>query len=206
MKNLYLLFGFALMGVLFFACQKDVPVVEEIAVESNEMVSVERTIDYLPCFREGNCPCIIMSNMDPLFGHNAFTCMTGLNPINGNLNNYMQPAIGGNPPLPFPCQLPLGTCGETNPDVLNSDFGFTLPFHNIGGFNFGDFYHYCMTPNNIVRVCNPHPFPIDMHLMCNPDAPNNQMATFTLAPWNDPQGGNCKAFRITNFCHIEVCP
>ena len=50
MKNLYLLFGFALMGVLFFACENERPIVEEIAVDSNEMLSVERTvISYAEC-------------------------------------------------------------------------------------------------------------------------------------------------------------
>ena len=205
MKKLTLFFGFALMGLMFFACQKDEPVQEQSTVDTSEVVSVERTINYLPCFEQGNCPCIIMSNMDPLFGHNAFTCMTGLNLLYSSVSNYMQPAIGGPVPLPFPCQLPLGTCGEIDPDILNSDFGFALPFHNIGGFNYGDFYHYCMTPDNIVRVCNPHSFPIEMHLMCNPDAPNHQMATFTLAPVNDLQGRDCKSFRITNHCHIEEC-
>ncbi|TVQ44744.1 MAG: hypothetical protein EA362_09625, partial [Saprospirales bacterium] len=197
-------FVFALMGVLFFACQKDERVVEQSLVDSTEMGSVERSIDYLPCFQQGNCPCIIMSNMDP-FPHWATTCMTGLNLLYNSVSNYMQPAIGGLPPSPLACTLPNPTCGETDPDILNSDFGFFLQFHNIGGYNYGDFYHFCMTPDNIARVCNPHPFPIDMHLMCNPDAPNHQMATFTLAPVNDLQGRDCKAFRITNQCHIEDC-
>ncbi len=50
MKKLNLVFVFALMGVLFFACQKDERVVDEIAGDSNEMLSVERSgITYAEC-------------------------------------------------------------------------------------------------------------------------------------------------------------
>jgi len=195
MKKLYLVFVFVLMGVLFFACQKDEPVVEQSLVDSTEMLSVERTIDYLPCFQQGNCPCIIMSNMDPSFGHNAFTCITGLNLLPNGY--YMQDANGVHNVIPYICQLPLGTCDWEG--QLPISRAHMLPFHNQGGFNYGDFYHFCISPNNIVQVCNPHLYPIEMHLMCNPDAPNHQMATFTLA------GGECKNFRISGHCHIHDC-
>ncbi len=65
MKKLYLLFGFALMGVLFFACQKYEPVVEEEAVDSNEMLSVERscgqdsTACVTTCISYNMCCCTI---------------------------------------------------------------------------------------------------------------------------------------------------
>jgi len=70
MKNLYLLFGFAFMGVLFFACQKDEPVVEEIAVNDTEMLSVERSFVNIccennfsicgPCTGDGACCCRVV--------------------------------------------------------------------------------------------------------------------------------------------------
>ena len=70
MKTLYLLFGFALMGVLFFACQKDEPVVEEVAVNETEMLSVERSYVKIcceadpaicvPCDNDGACCCHII--------------------------------------------------------------------------------------------------------------------------------------------------
>ena len=197
MKKLYLLFGFALMGVLFFACQKDEPVVEQSALDTSEVVSVERTINYLPCFEQGNCPCIIMSVMPPSFAHRAYTCMSGLNPVGGSAISLMQDANGVYNSPQFLCNFPLGVCDEEG--LPPPAIGHVLQFDNIGGFNYGDFYHFCMTPDNIAMVCNPYSFPIEMHLMCNPDAPNHQMVTFTLA------GGQCKYFRITNHCHIEEC-
>ncbi len=197
MKKLYLLFGFALMGVLFFACQKDEPVVDEIAVDSNEMVSVERTIDYLPCFLQGNCPCIVMSAMPHSFAHRAYTCMSGLNPLGSSASLLMLDVNGVYHPSPFPCNFPLGVCDEEG--IPPSAIGHVLQFDNLSGYNYNDFYHFCMTPDNIAQVCNNNPFFIEMHLMCNPDAPNHQMATFTLAP------GACKIFRITSDCHIEEC-
>lgn len=53
MKNLSLFFGFALLGVVFFACQKDA-VQEQFDLDPSELLSVERS----PC------------------GHDPFDCQT----------------------------------------------------------------------------------------------------------------------------------
>ena len=64
MKKTLLFFGFALVGVVFFACQKDEPVQEKPALDSSEVVSVERSCgddasfcDF--CATAGQCCCTI---------------------------------------------------------------------------------------------------------------------------------------------------
>ncbi len=63
---MYLVFVFALMGVLFFACQKDEPVVESI--QDSELESTNRTpwadpyiFDFTDCLDDGGCPCRLIN-------------------------------------------------------------------------------------------------------------------------------------------------
>ena len=200
MKKLYLLFGFALMGVLFFACQKDEPVVEEIAVDSNEMLSVERTINCSPCLDAGGCCCRLISTQGEGNYHDAQLCF--LNAIFEIDNPYGSFSQGTIPT--FGCTIPSTNCNQDTVSTFyyNIYFPNDLPKNPVPdstGLNplyaHGFFAGFCSAPNNLFQVCNPEPDPISMAFSCELDS---NWEEFVLQP------GECIIFRIQG-CSMTVC-
>ena len=200
MKKLYLLFGFALMGLLFFACQKDEPVVEQIAINSTEMLSVERTVDCSPCINMGGCCCRLISNQGYGNDHEAELCFANtiieLQQAGGSMS-------GGN--LPNFCTIDSSSC---NPQDI-SGWSYTMTFPNDVEenpsvpdslnpyFGHGWYALFCSPSGNLFKVCNPEPFSISMVFNCELDV-QGAWQPFTLAPFE------CKTFRIQN-CEMIEC-
>ena len=206
MKKLYLLFGFALMGVLFVACQKDEPVVEEIPVDSNEMVSVERT-DCSPCVTPGNCCCRLI-NLNQT-GRQIDLCPQNYisPPPQPGLNLYNWTRYSWPTSSLFPCQIRMNDCDPTfagdvvigwhletidgwSPLTDAADH-FYFPHHNTISF--------CHAPAGYIRVCNPEPNPAEWHLVCGLDVHPYQWETFFLLP------SECRLFRVDSNCDVEEC-
>ena len=160
MKNLYLLFGFALMGVLFFACQKDEPVVEEIAVEGNEMVSVERSCGQDPldclttCISEGMCCCTIEWYYDG----------TGAGPVP---TFCVAKDICVRDP---DCVI---ECAQTNWPGNSYNFCASGPT---------TLTYLCVSKNTAISITNPTHFDLYVELICSDGSPNPPPPSLYVIP------------------------
>ncbi len=150
MKTLYLLFGFALMGVLFFACQKDENTLDDQGIY-NTALSQSRSIDcdcgddagacqYL-CLPQGQCCC-------RLFWYFDDTTVTSPIPTYCKAWDV------------WPGSCSVGTvygtdCGVDWPgltgDFCSSTFDFpSNPYHLRPTF-------LCVPQNTGIRIVNSHP-------------------------------------------------
>ncbi|TVQ42396.1 MAG: hypothetical protein EA362_13340, partial [Saprospirales bacterium] len=148
------------MGVLFFACQKEEPVVEQSLVDGTEMLSVERYVDCSPCINQGGCCCRLISNQGYPNDHWAELCFA---------NTIIDMGGGMNPTgsLPNLCNIDSSSC---NPQDVSA-WSYTMLFPNdveehpvpdTTGLNpyFGHGWYalFCSPSGNLFKVCNPEPF------------------------------------------------
>ena len=201
MKKLFLLpFALLIMGVLFFGCEKEEAPLEELVVESSELLSSERSIDCYPCVHEtGGCCCRLISVQGYDEPHGAQLCFFNSVFEIDHPDGDMGPQIFN--PL---CTIPATDC---NPQPVEVPF-YNLYFPNDGEkhdltdeFNplyaHGFFAGFCSQPNNLFQVCNPHNFVIEMVFNCELDV-QNAWIVFELQPFE------CKVFRIQN-CAMTEC-
>ncbi len=219
MQKLYLIFGFALMGVLFVACQKDEPVVEEIAVDEMESTNRNWTnpyhFDYTDCIDDGGCPCRLVNlnysnaeiDMCTEWGHYHFdptwTYGQGLNLV-GLMSDFDRTPTSG----PQGCFIPMNDCDPAyagGPGQLHElvspyawnphpDFpgSYYFPYHGVIPF--------CFFPEGYIRLCNPDPVnPVEWHLVCELDTNPDFWETFLIAP------GACKLFYVGSNCSVVEC-
>ena len=222
MKNLYLLFGFALMGVLFFACQKDESVVEEI--QGIELESTERSpwadpyiFDFTDCIDDGGCPCrLINLNQSGSGASIVDVCMEqwhylwdaswtygqGLN-LHG-INSLFNRNPGGGWST---CNIPMNNC---DPSYAGGP-GMLFELYSSDTWNPGssDAEHpyfayegvipFCFIPQGYISICNPLATIAEWHLVCELDTDPSMWETFFIAP------NTCRLFYVGSNCSVEEC-